>query len=1559
MSLVFQQGGMGSYENPGREEIYSFHVILTSDADEMHNLWLPKIPEGYFCFSEYPEHRFLSISAVNGQWIAACKVPAFFADVPLDQSYELPLADGLMVQIDRGGKYYTLYSELVSRQQMMFRNYHVPVDAKITIGSHPGCDICYDSPLISRNQATLYYTSGRWKLQGFGDKCGVYVNGKRRDSCILRLGDVVYIMGLRMIAGSGFLSITEGTGSVKINQAVLQDLTLNVKGYSRYYTEDIKKPVEVFYNRAPRKRIAWAPEPIVVEGPPMSMDQKNVPFLLRMGSSMMMGGMSALAGNFTTLISSVVFPFLNSRFSENQIQEYEQLRLRKYMEYLEAKRKEIEKACVSEQMHLNQKYPEIRCVIEHAREGTHLWERRPIDNDFLQLRLGTGTQALTTTIDYPKRRFELEPDELMEKMYQLVESSHEVRNAPVILSLLDTSVCGISGDRELTLELVRQMILQLAVMHSYDEVKMVFLVNQQEADALEDVRYLPHVWDNQRTIRFVATNEAEAYTVGEYIKEQTLDTEARDIRKILKTRPYYVIFVLDKKLLECHEGFKEILQSDNNMGVSIVSAHEELPKEVQKLITLELRYRNVCTTMSADGGDDIAFEMDDYDPADGKTVMSILANTTLKTVARDQELPKMVTFLEMLKTGRVEQLNSLKRWQENNPVKSLAAPVGIAADGMPMMLDLHEKRQGPHGLVAGMTGSGKSEFIITYILSMAVNYHPDEVAFVLIDYKGGGLAGAFENSQTGVKLPHLVGTITNLDGASIQRSLLSIESELLRRQKIFNEVKSEVNEGTMDIYAYQKLYRAGRVSKPLPHLFIISDEFAELKQQQPEFMSKLISAARIGRSLGIHLILATQKPSGVVDDQIRSNTKFRVCLRVQERSDSMDMLKRPEAAELTDTGRFYLQVGYNEYFALGQSAWCGAPYEPHDMVQVQRDDALEFLDMTGQVVAKGKPKVKRVDSGMKQIVAVVQYLSELAKSHGIKARQLWEPALPKQLDLEKLQQHYSNSGAEIRIALGRMDDPVKLRQFPYELDFETCGNILITGESGSGKTTMVQNILYLLARKLPPSELNFYVLDYSSRMLKMFKTLPHCGAVLQEEDEGSLGELFKLINGLVAERKRLFSKLEVDSFAKARKKQQIPLVLVVIDNFSGLSASKTGEAHTYKMQQYLKDSANYGVKFILTCSHLNEVSSRIRQELSERICFYLADKYSYQEALGCRSTYIPPQLPGRGLVKHEDRALEFQGGIIGLGEVDASLDMPIKHLAAALRKQYGIQENAQRLTVYNVEQEYEEFALQFKRGRIPLGFSKSNQKPVALPLKQFSILGVYFGNSSGVVPIMNNLLHAVTREQMRIWVIMRTENSLFDAESERTISLEDGTDVEYLLCSRDNLRLLQRALMGTMCEREAKFRDYCRVNQIEISEDNVDEQMPSVLSQCTEPMLLLIESMADFCDSLNAVSSLSYEKIFQKLRRHNIFLIGCFEPNIPENISNNLLFSLFQKAELLLFGGNFDRQSLYPWSSGASTGSNLPFNAALMQYRKQIYALTMPCGKLEETVVDEDEESIF
>ena len=236
----------------------------------------------------------------------------------------------------------------------------------------------------------------------------------------------------------------------------------------------------------------------------------------------------------------------------------------------------------------------------------------------------------------------------------------------------------------------------------------------------------------------------------------------------------------------------------------------------------------------------------------------------------------------------------------------------------------------------------------------------------------------------------------------MNRSLASIQSELRRRQRLFNEARDALNESTIDIYKYQKLYRDGMVKRPISHLFIISDEFAELKAQQPEFMSQLISTARIGRSLGVHLILSTQKPAGVVDDQIWSNSRFRVCLKVQDKADSMDMIKCPDAAMLTKTGRFYLQVGYNELFELGQSAWCGAQYIPSDKIRKNVNNSLDFINGLGTPIKSIEDNKKNVviTSKGEELPNIVKYLVNVANEQNITTSKLWLDPIPEFISIQ-------------------------------------------------------------------------------------------------------------------------------------------------------------------------------------------------------------------------------------------------------------------------------------------------------------------------------------------------------------------------------------------------------------------------------------------------------------------------------------------------------------------------------------------------------------------------------
>ena len=274
-------------------------------------------------------------------------------------------------------------------------------------------------------------------------------------------------------------------------------------------------------------------------------------------------------------------------------------------------------------------------------------------------------------------------------------------------------------------------------------------------------------------------------------------------------------------------------------------------------------------------------------------------------------LPTNVSFMQGYGARSLSMLNVEKNWADPRPEESMAVAIGVAAGEETFTFDINEKGSGPHGIIAGMTGSGKSETVQTWILAMAVKFPPEAVSFVLIDFKGTGLLLPFKN------LPHLAGAISDLD-VSITANLVALQHELTRRKELLDK------NGVTSISAYRRLLRAGKASEPMPYLFVVIDEFAEFKLRFPEFMPAVNSIFAIGRALGVQIILLTQKPGSVVDDKMQANIRFRWCLKVANSSDSRDMLGRPDAAKITNAGRVIVRVGEDEVYEEIQS-FCAAP----------------------------------------------------------------------------------------------------------------------------------------------------------------------------------------------------------------------------------------------------------------------------------------------------------------------------------------------------------------------------------------------------------------------------------------------------------------------------------------------------------------------------------------------------------------------------------------------------------------------------------------------------------
>ncbi|MBR5949275.1 MAG: type VII secretion protein EssC [Clostridia bacterium] len=1241
--------------------------------NRIFSLTLPSKIKGLYWLADYDDkgavRELLSVEAIGSDWVAKSNKYITILDSQNNAVSTAVIRPNVFynVRVAGANNRTLLFAESMDSSRNTFTKFFVRGASALTIGRTNDNIICYENMYVSSKHALLKYDSQGWSIVDTESTNGTYVNGSRVESTELAPGDVVYIMGLRIIIGKNYFAVNNPDNTIRIGS---RGLVPYMPQSAIEDTPPFELPEKEFFFRSPRFHREIERARFKIDPPPQHQKTDSVPTALMLGPSLTMGVTSLSTGilgvhnvinnggNVTQalptlmmsgsmLLGTVLWPILSKKYEKKQRIIGEGKRQKKYLAYLDKVRDEIRRESKTQSDILNENLISLGdCADRIVNKKTSLWERSIGQSDFLRIRLGTGDLPLDAECTFSEKTFTMDDDTLQDAMLSLGKEPKMLRDVPVSLSLVDIVSLGIYGEEDKRNTLLKSLILQTVALHSYDDVKILMLVNEENAEEWTFIRPLQYIWNDDKSARFFATTEAEVKDLSAFIEREILARTDNENFDYSENAPYYILISTSKELTDKCHVLAQMLKLKFNVGFSIIMSVDELrdlPKDTKYVVSLEgdsARFFSKDDT----SGNSIVFSLDRLNESAMEGLSQALSNIELDKGAQRFLLPNMLTFLEMFNVSKIEHLNSLTRWKENNPTISLQTPVGVDTFGGLFNLDLHEKYHGPHGLVAGMTGSGKSEFIITYILSLAVNYHPDEVAFILIDYKGGGLTGAFEDEERGVKLPHLAGTITNLDGAAINRSLISIQSELRRRQQVFNNARKISNEGTMDIYKYQKLYRDKVVSEPVPHLFIISDEFAELKSQQPEFMQQLISAARIGRSLGVHLILATQKPSGVVDDQIWSNSKFRVCLKVQEKADSMDMIKCADAAEISQTGRFYLQVGFNELFALGQSAWCGAEYIPTESVETHLDDSIQVVDNLGRVLANYKPSKKRGSGStkLKQIVAIVKYLSDLAVEERVSVRPLWLDPIPAVIfvdDIEKKYNHLSKSFV-LDPVIGEYDDPFNQRQAVLTVPLSRDGNCLVYGSTGNGKTTFLTSLCYSLIKNHSPEEVNVYIMDFGSETLKVFEQAPQVGGVVLSADIEKTINFLKMLKKEVEQRRASFSEFGGDyaSYIKNSGKT-LPNIVVLLNNYSVFS--ELYEDYLDDFTVLTRDGSKYGIYFVLTAGSTNAVRYRVQQNFKTMISLQLNDATEYVSVVGRTEGVIPSKYKGRGLVSM-GKVYEFQ-----------------------------------------------------------------------------------------------------------------------------------------------------------------------------------------------------------------------------------------------------------------------------------------------------------------------------
>lgn len=1239
------------------------------------------------------EENVITIDAKDNKWVLKSNgnINIIINQVMVD---ETPLIENSFyyLKITGQSKYILLYSCSLFEELYTLDCSNIN---SISIGSNAKCNISFQNPLTEDIHCEIKKTENNWILTSKSQKSGTYINNEIIGSGNLKPGDIIFINGLKIIWMNEFIKLNNPDRRVVVNGLVPYASLAVVNNAEYKEVSDEEGSIDLYaeedyFSHIPRMMEKIEHVEITIDSPPSKNVQEDIPFLLSIGTSLTMVASSFVTGysifngissgektikNFvpqiimlvTMIFGSLFIPRLITYYNKRKQTKREKTRQTKYQAYLKDKKEKIDNIMNQQKLILYanslSSYEASNVILK---KDSRLWSKQINDKDFAEIRLGIGEKNTDLTINAPEEHFTLDEDNLFNLVYKIVGETKILKDVPIPFSLVENSNVSFVFSCSFREKYIKGIITQLMAFHSAGDLKIIILTNKKYEKNWDFAKFSPHFWSDNKSVRFLVTNREEMQTVSSYLEEEykkrkeslkSNNNESPD--SIQKDKgyknfpPYYLIFCDNYKSIKREPIVEMILKNKENFGFSFITMANntrDLPSSCETFIQVGEK-DGAILRKEIDSQAQTRFKIEEFPEINMRELGTKLSNIPIMSKDDAMGLPNSISFLEMCGVSKIEQLNILNKWKSNNPVVSLATPVGVKTNGELFMLDLHEKFHGPHGLIAGSTGSGKSEFIITFILSMAVNYHPYEAQFVLIDYKGGGLAGAFENKETGVRIPHLTGTITNLDTSEMNRTLVSINSELKRRQRIFNEVKDSLGESTIDIYKYQRLYREGLVKEPLAHLFIISDEFAELKSQRPEFMDQLISTARIGRSLGLHLILATQKPSGVVNDQIWSNSKFKVCLKVQDRSDSMEMLKRPEAASLREVGRFYLQVGYDDYFDIGQSAWGGAKYIPSNRIIKKTNDSIDFINNVGYIIKSisdaGKEHVKKekeINLG-DQLTNTVKYIHNLSIEENIKPKKMWLDIIPGEIYIGNLIREYGYKSKPyfVNPVIGKYDKPQNQEQGLLNLDLTNGGNTIIYGQSGSGKEMLISTIIWSCITEHSPQEVNLYIIDCGAETLKSYYKMPHVGEIATVDEEEKIINIFTMTAEELEARKKLFSDYSGNYINYCENSgQKVPLIIVTINGYDIFSESYSKLSDS--VQSIYRECSKYGIIFIV--STISGVRGRMAQNFNNKIALQLSDDDYRSLIPEATKGLIPGKYVGRGIISKNEEAYEFQTAYI-------------------------------------------------------------------------------------------------------------------------------------------------------------------------------------------------------------------------------------------------------------------------------------------------------------------------
>jgi len=1013
------------------------------------------------------------------------------------------------------------------------------------------------------------------------------------------------------------------------------------------------------FNRPPRLQLPPVPaETVDIPAPPALPDPPDQNWLVAVIPVMGIGVMALFyilraADGSSNLLSAVPL-FLLALFTIGgtllagrwRRRDYEKRREEMAMNYLrtlEKKRARLQAANDAHRAILEANYPTPGMGLNLAllRER-NLWERRPEDNDFGAFRLGLGRIPSPVTIRTP------DPDQdsdLLDRALALADGYRFLEHAPAVTALGARWSLGVAGARGQTLAAARAFICNLALPHAPHDLHIHLIAPGAFHDDWRWLEWLPHTSQSHRggSADLVAFDTDNARNLLGTLS-QVIDERKAHGGKV----PHLLLVVDGAGLAEDEAVYATLLREGGSVGASalcLVNTVDNIPGDCNAVLDILPDGRFLYAETGADGLEIEGNAVDQLAAQDAEHIARALASVDMRDGGAGGRIPRRVDFLELYGARRVEDLipQIQTRWAQPIPKGLLPHPVSIGRESLAVSTDLRldETHHGPHGVLAGTTGSGKSELLQTLVCALALEHDPRLLNLLLIDFKGGSTFNVF------AKLPHTVGTITNLDGLLVERALEALKAETKARQQFLKKMN------VRDITQYHRYFARtpGHIQdpsyQPLPHLFVIVDEFAQLAKEMPDFLKELVRTAQVGRSLGLHLILGTQSPMDVITDEMNANLQFRICLRVQNIESSRAMLRRPDAAYLPSgwPGRGYFQVGERGTFKQFQTAYVGGDYDPDttdsdgEFITLELlTDSGESIDLLPENVSTHPPSSILAEEPYTTVKAITETITQYAEEYGIpSAPPLLLPPLEERLTLKPVFKKADVGGwngrewtpADVPIGsapVGILDDVYNRTQEPLWLHLNADvreqrrdGHALIIGAPGSGKTMFLRTLALSQALLHPPDRLHLYFLSFMGGGLNDLGDLPHAERVIHGTETERVRRLFRRLIQTLNDR-------------QAGRVAPAPTIIVCIDQYEQFRDSYY-ESHIADFERLVNEGRAANIFLVMTASSAAAVPERLRSLIQQRFALQLGSPTDYALAVGHLPTRLEGTLPkGRGFI---------------------------------------------------------------------------------------------------------------------------------------------------------------------------------------------------------------------------------------------------------------------------------------------------------------------------------------